>query len=186
MNMEQKSTFWKSAMTAGLYLGIILILYNVILYITNQNLNTSLGLISYVILAAGVVYFQIQYRDHELGGFISYGTAFGYGVTLMAFSGIIQSLYTVVLIKFIDPGILDQIRIMQEEQMIKQGVSEEQIEMASKMMDAFRSPIIIAISGLFSFALLGVIISLISSIFVKKIDDENAFDEAMSDLKSEE
>ncbi|WP_163707608.1 DUF4199 domain-containing protein [Mangrovibacterium lignilyticum] len=184
--MEQKSTFWKSAMTAGLYLGVILILYNVILYITGQNLNTSLGIVSYVILAAGVYYFQQQYRNRELGGYISYGNAVGYGVALMAFAGIIQSVYTVILMKFIDPGILDQIRIMQEEQLMKQGVSDEQIEMASKMMDAFRSPIVIAISGLFSFALLGVIISLVSSIFIKKNDDDNAFDEAMSDVKSED
>ncbi len=184
--MEQRSTFWKSAMTAGLYLGIILIFYNVILYISGQSLNTSFGLISYVILAAGVIYFQIQYRNRELGGYISYGQAFGYGVALMAFAGIIQSVYTVILMKFIDPGILDQIRVMQEEQMIKQGVSDDQIEMASKMMDVFRSPIVIAISGLFSFALLGVIISLISSIFVKKNDGENAFNDAMSDVKSEE
>ncbi|WP_372774106.1 DUF4199 domain-containing protein [Mangrovibacterium sp.] len=184
--MEEKSTFWKSAMTAGLYLGIILIVYNVILYATGQNLNTSLGIISYAIMAAGVVHYQLQYRNHELGGFISYGKAFGYGVSLMAFAGIIQSAYTVILMKYIDPGLIDQIRIMQEEQMLKQGVPDEQIEMASQIMGVFQNPLIIAFSGLLTFAFIGVIISLVSSIYVKKQDDENAFEDAMSDLKSEE
>lgn len=184
--MEQQSNFWKSAMTHGLYLGIVLILYSVILYVTGQNLNPTLGYISYVIMAAGVVYFQIQYRNNELGGYISYGKALGYGVAMMACAGVIQSLYTVILMKYIDPTIIDQIRVMQEEQMMAQGLSDQQIEQASSMMSMFQSPIIIAISGLFVFALVGLIISVISSIFVKKADDDSAFTSAMSDIKSEE
>lgn len=184
--MEQQSNFWKSAMTHGLYLGIVLILYSVILYVTGQNLNPTLGYISYVIMAAGVVYFQIQYRNNELGGYISYGKALGYGVAMMACAGVIQSLYTVILMKYIDPTIIDQIRVMQEEQMMAQGLSDQQIEQASSMMSMFQSPIIIAISGLFGFALVGLIISVISSIFVKKADDDSAFTSAMSDIKSEE
>ncbi len=181
--MEQKSTFWKSAMTHGLYLGIALILYSVILYVTGQNLNTALSSINYVIMAAAVVYFQIQYRNQELGGYISYSKALGYGVALMACAGVIQSVYTVILLKYIDPTIIDQLRMMQEEQMMAQGMSDEQIEMSSKVMSMFQNPMVIAFSGLFSFALIGLIISLISSIFVKKNDDDSAFSDAMSDIK---
>ncbi len=186
MIMEQKSTFWKSAMTYGLYLGIALILYNVVLYMTGQNLNTSLGLISYAIMAAGVYYSQIHYRNTELSGTITYSQALGFGIVVMLFAGIIQSLYSVILIKYIDPSIMDQIRMMQEEELLKRGMSAEQIEAVGQMMTKMQSPIIIAISGLFSFGLIGLIISLITSIFVKKINYTDAFGEAMTEIKNEE
>lgn len=184
--MEEKSTFWQSAMTYGLYLGIALVLFNVILYVLGQNLNPTLGWITYVIIAAGIYYSQLNYRNRELNGYIKYSTALGFGVAVMLFAGIIQSLYTVILFKFIDPSLLDQIRMMQEEVLLKQGLPEESIESATDMMAKFQSPVLMAISGLFSFALLGFIISLITSIFVKKNDEGNAFEEAMEEVQKEE
>ncbi|MGD9928981.1 MAG: DUF4199 domain-containing protein [Mangrovibacterium sp.] len=184
--MEQKSTFWKSAMTYGLYLGIALILYNVLLYVAGQNLNTTLGLVSYLIMAAGVFYSQIHYRNTELNGFISYSQALGFGIVVMLFAGVIQSLYSVILIKYLDPSILDQIRVMQEEALMERGMSDEQIEDFGQMMTKMQSPLVIAISGLLTFGFIGFIISLVTSIFVKKNDEENAFAEAMGEIKDEE
>ncbi|MCW0484394.1 DUF4199 domain-containing protein [Prolixibacteraceae bacterium A06] len=184
--MEQKSTFWKSAMTYGLYLGIALILYNVLLYVAGQNLNTTLGLVSYLIMAAGVFYSQIHYRNTELNGFISYSQALGFGIVVMLFAGVIQSLYSVILIKYLDPSILDQIRVMQEEALMERGMSDEQIEAVGQMMTKMQSPLVIAISGLLTFGFIGFIISLVTSIFVKKNDEENAFAEAMGEIKDEE
>lgn len=184
--MEEKSTFWQNAMTYGLYLGIAIVLFSVILYVFGQSLNPSLTWITYVIIAAGIFYSQLNYRNKDLNGYIKYSRALGFGIAVMLFAGIIQSLYTVILFKFIDPSLFDQIRVMQEETMLKQGLSEESIEAATDMMAKFQSPVLIAISGLFSFALLGFIISLITSIFVKKNDDGNAFEEAMEEVQKEE
>jgi hypothetical protein len=184
--MEKKSTFWQSAMTYGLYLGIALVLFNVILYVLGQNLNPALRWITYVLITAGIFYSQLNYRNRELNGYIQYSTALGFGVAVMLFAGIIQSLYTVILYKFIDPTILDQIRMIQEEAMLQKGLPEESIETATDMIAKFQSPVLMAISGLFSFALLGFIISLITSIFVKKNDEGNAFDEVMEEVKKEE
>ena len=184
--MEQKSTFWKSAMTHGLYLGVALILYGIIIYVAGENTNKSLGLISYAIMAAGVVYAQINYRNHELNGFISYGQALGYGVVVMLFAGILNSLYSIILFTYIDPGLIDQIRIAQEEVMMARGMSDEQIELTGRLTAKMMTPGWMAISGLFAFGLIGLIISLISSIFVKKQDDESAFENAMTEIKSED
>ncbi len=184
--MEQKSTFWRSAMIYGLYLGISLIVYNVILYIMGKNLNPSLAWITYLIIAAGVIYSQIGYRNRDLEGYISYSTALGFGVAVMICAGLIQSVYSVILFKYIDPTLLDQLRTMQEEAMLQQGIPEDQIETITDMMTKFRSPIFLAISSLFGFALFGFVISLITSIFVKRNDDGNAFDDAMEEVKKEE
>jgi len=183
--MEEKSTFWKSAMTNGLYLGIAVVLFGVILYVLGQSLNPAVSWISYVILAAGVYLSQLNYRNKELNGSIKYSTCLGFGVAVMLFAGIIQTVYIVVLFK-LDPSLLDQLRVIQEEAMIKQGVSEEDIEKVGEMMGFVRNPFIIAISGLLTFALLGFIISLITSIFVKKDNQDNAFEEAMEEVNQEE
>ena len=172
-------------MTYGIYLAVAIILYNVILYVFGKNLNQTLGLITYVIMGAGIYYCQYNYRNKELGGYIDYSKALGFGVAVMLFAGVLNALYTVIMMK-IDPTIMDQIRTMQEEAMLKQGMSDDQIEMAGEMMNKFQSPVIIVISSLFTFAFIGFIISLITSIFIKKKQDEDAFDEAMDEIKSEE
>jgi hypothetical protein len=183
--MEQKSTFWKSAMIYGLYLGIGITLYSVILYVTGQSQNKSLGYISFLLYAIGIVLIQINYRNKELNGTISYGQAVGIGVGVMLFAGIISALYTIIIFK-IDPGLIEQIKVMQEDSMLKRGMSQDQVDSAMSIASKMMTPGVMAISGLFGSVLIGTIISLISSIFVKKQPNEDAFEEAMEDVKTEE
>jgi len=183
--MEEKSTFWKSAMIYGLYLGIVVTLYSVILYVSGQTVNKSLGYVSFVLYAVGVVLAQINYRNKDLHGVISYGQAVGFGVAVMLFAGIITALYNIIIFK-IDPSLIEQIKSMQEEAMLKQGLSEDQIEAAMSMTSKMMSPGILAISGLFSSVFMGTIISLVSAIFVKKQPNEDAFEDAMEEVKPEE
>ncbi len=103
----------------------------------------------------------------------------------MLFAGVLNALYSVILLK-VDPSIMEQVRIMQEEAMLQQGMSEEQIEMAGEMMSKFQSPIVIVISSLFTFAFIGFLISLVTSIFVKRKQEEDAFEEAMDEIKAED
>ena len=183
--MEQKSTFWKSAMIYGLYLGIGLVLYSVILYVTGQNTNTTLGYISILLSTVGIVLAQIYYRNRELNGVISFGQAVGFGVSTILFAGIIAALYNIIIFK-IDPSLIEQIKSAQEEAMLKKGMSEDQIEAGMSMMSKMMTPGIMAISALIGSVFYGTIISLISSIFIKKEPSEDAFDEAMEEVKTEE
>lgn len=183
--MEEKSTFWKSAMIYGLYLGIAVVLFSVILYVSGQMLNSAINWISFVIIAAGIYLSQLNYRNKELNGFIKYSTALGFGIAVALFSGIIQTVYTIVIYK-LDPSLLDQMRMLQEEAMLKQGLPEESIETATEMMSKLQSPALLAFSGLFSVVLIGFIISLITSIFIKKTDEGSAFEEAMEEVQQDE
>jgi len=184
--MEQKSTFWKSAMTYGLYLAIVLTLFSVILYVSGQILNQKLGYASIAIYVAGIIFAQISYRNREMNGTISYGQAVGFGAAIMLFSGIITSLYTLILYTFIDPGLLDQMKTMQEEAMLQKGLNEDQIEAAMAIASKMMSPAWISIMALFGSVFMGTIVSLITSIFVKKQPNEDAFDEAMEEVKTDE
>jgi len=183
--MEQKSTFWKTAMIYGLYLGIIFTLYSVILYVTGQTQNKGLGYISFPLYIIGVVVAQIYYRNRELNGVVSYGQSVGFGVAVMLFSGIISALYTLIIFN-VDPALVDQIKAAQEEAMLQKGMSEDQIEAGMAISSKMLSPAWMAIMSLLGSVFIGTIVSLISSIFIKKQPNEDAFDEAMEDVKTEE
>lgn len=183
--MEQKSTFWKTAALYGLYLGIALTLFYVILYVAGQSQNKTLALISYPLLAIGIIMAQINYRDRELGGHISYGQSVGFGAALMFFVGIITALYNLIIFKA-DPSLVEQAKIMQEEALLQRGMSEDEIEAAMAITSKMLTPGWMAIMSLFGSVLIGTIISLITSIFVKKEPNIDAFDEAMEDVKTEE
>ena len=77
-------------------------------------------------------------------------------------------------------------RIMQEENLLKQGMSEDQIEAAMAITAKMMTPGWLSIMGLFGSVIAGTIISLVTSIFVKKQGNEDAFDEAMEEIKTEE
>lgn len=184
--MEQKSTFWKSAMIYGLYIGIFFTFFSVILYVTGQTQNKTLGYISFPLYALAIVLAQIHYRNTELKGVISYGQAVGFAVAAMLFSGVISALYTLILYSFIDPGLVQQMKTLQEEALLQKGLSEDQIEAAMSMSSKMFTPGWMSIMGLVGSVIMGTIISLVSSIFIKKEPNEDAFDEAMEEVKTEE
>ncbi len=183
--MEQKSNFWKSAMLYGLYIGVVITLFSVILYVTGQTTNKVLGYISFPIYFGCILWTQFQYRNKNLNGEISYGQALGFGVAAMLFSGIISMLYTIIIYN-LDPNLIEQLKAVQEQALLAKGMSEDQVEAAMKIAGKMMSPGIMAISALIGSLFLGTILSLITSIFVKKQKKEDAFDEAMEEVKNED
>lgn len=167
--MEQKSTsVWKSASVSGIYLAIALILLSVVFYVTGNTFSKMAQYLSYPIMIAGIVYGQIVYKK-ELGGTLTYGQAFGAGLLTMIFASVLTGIYSYLLYDIIDPSLQEQLRIFTEEQIISQGkVPEEQIEMAVEMTTKFQKPIFMLVISPFGGALIGSIISLITSIFIKK------------------
>jgi hypothetical protein len=180
--MEQKSQFWTSAMRYGLYLGITLVVLIAIVNALGPN-GKYIGWIQWVILTAGVYMSQYSYRNNELGGFISYGKCLKLGIIVMMCASIFVSLYTYIYVKYIDLSYLENIKIQMEEVMLQQNVPEYQIETMSQMFSRMQTPEMIFFSGLFGFAFFGFIISLITSTFVKKDNDVDAFDQAMTGIE---
>jgi hypothetical protein len=169
-NPGRENTFLKSTMTVGLITGVALIIYTLLLYITDNLLeqNFFLGILNYIILIAGIVYGTQKYRDQSLDGYITYGKALGYGVVLCIFTGVVFGIFTYLLYGVIDPGLMEEnMRIIQEE-MLNQGVPESQVETMTEMQREFRTPFMMLLGSIFSYSILGLIFSLITSAFLKK------------------
>lgn len=197
--MEQQSEKMKLAMIYGIYIAVVTIIIALITWATSllekSGLWTSMliGLINLVILTFLLVYFTKRYRDDLLNGSIRFGQAFVFGVMLVVFSSIISSLFSYILNKYIDPQymhrVMTHVQDLTYNMLANSGLSEDQIEQQMVKFEekGIPSPLETLTSTLTSSLIGGAIISLISSAIVKKNQNkEDAFEEAMEDVKTEE
>ncbi|MFW6257830.1 MAG: DUF4199 domain-containing protein [Prolixibacteraceae bacterium] len=167
--MEHKSTsVWKSAITSGVYVGIALILISVIYYVSGNVFSKSAQWVGYLVMTGGVIFAQLSYRK-SLGGFMTYGQALLVGVLAMLFAAVLSGIYTWFLYSVVDPSLQEQLQLATEEQLVKQGnIPEDQLEAAVEMTAKFQNPVMLMLIAIFGGTFIGLIISLITSIFTQK------------------
>lgn len=170
--MEEKSaSIWKSGLTLGAYLGIAMVLYSVILYVTGLSFNTTVGYISIAFLIVGIIAIQLIYKKQQ-NNILTYGQGVGIVVIAMISTGVISMIYTYLIYVVIDPDYYQQFLLFMEEQttssLVKKGMSEDQIQMSLEIQNKFQAPIILAFGALLNSIIVGLIASLITSIFIKK------------------
>ncbi len=66
---------------------------------------------------------------------------------------------------------------MIQEQMLEQGLTEEQVEQATEMQKVFMTPAIMSAISILSLTFMGFVFSLITSIFLKKEGVNEVFDD---------
>ena len=164
-----KSSMMKHAMTYGAIIGLSLVVYSVLLYIAGLTFNTTLEFFEYVILLFGIYFGTKVYRDKSLGGFISYGNALGLGVLITVFVGIITVFFSFIMMRYVDPGLVDKYMLIAEEKLEKSRfVPADQIDPALERTRKAITAIWSIPVGVLTFAFFGFIISLITSAFVRK------------------
>jgi hypothetical protein len=183
--MEQKSnTLVKSAMSFGLYLGLAVIAYTVLLYALGETTNKMLSYVSFLIYLIGAGWAVKTYRDKTNGGYIEFGQAYLLSFLVFVFSGIIVSFFSFILFKYIDPSLMDQIWEQAQEEAMKKGVSEEQLAQSEKVMKMFQSPMVMFIAGIINSAIIGAVLSLIiAAVFKRK---GNPYEQMMQEVKENE
>jgi hypothetical protein len=165
---QQPVSLWKSSLTYGLFLGIALVLVSVVFYATGNTFAQSAQFISYGVMIAGIVIAQLQFRKLQ-GNIMTYGQALGIGVLTMLFASVITGFFTYLLYAVIDPSLQEQLRLSIEEQIVKQGrVPEDQIDTAVEIASKFQKPPMMFLMGIFGGTFIGLIISLLTSIFTQR------------------
>jgi len=166
--MEEKVSVWKANITNGLIFGLIYIVYTLIMYFLDLSLNKTQG---YVFLAVELIilYLMVKsYRDSYLHGYIKYGQSVGAGVVIFLYFSVIAAIFTYILYKFIDPGLIDKQLAMAEEILSRRGMNQEMIDASMKIQKKIMIPEIIAPASIINNMLLGTIMSLLVSIFTRK------------------
>lgn len=168
--MEQNSqpNQWQAAAKTGFFIGIALIAYSALMYVLNLDSQGPASYVSYLILIGGLAWGITQYRDKQNGGLISYGRSVGFGVQLSLFSGILLSFYLLIFFTYIDKEFIGNMIIKIEEAYYDAGMDDDQIEVAMGMMRKIYTPYTLSVFSVLGNVLMGLIFSLILSIFLKK------------------
>jgi hypothetical protein len=179
---NSKSLFWNQAMRWGLYVSVALIIISLVFYFMGKSGHNAEGWFQYLIAIAGIIMATGTFRKKlpEKAPF-SYGNALGFGVSVMLFSSIVVAVYTYVMYQFISPELMDKLLIETEEAYLKSGLSEDMVEQQVNLLKNFMSPGLLAFSQIFNWVFTGLIISLITSIFLMK-KSQGGFEGAMSEL----
>lgn len=166
--MEQKVNVWQANLTSGLILGLLGIVYTLVMYFLDLTFNQVQGYIFLLVLIITLFYLVKSYRDNYLYGIITYGQAVGAGVVIFVYYAVLISIFMYLLYKIIDPDLISKQLAMAEDLIEKRGMPQEAADTAIKFQKKFVKPEVIAISGIFSNMITGLIMSLIVAIFVKK------------------
>jgi len=163
--MEEKVSIWKNSLTHGAILGLVLIVFAIMMYVSNTFYNQNIQTIYYVIIVTTIVIGTIKQKKLE-NGFISYGKALGVGTIISVVGATIFSLFILILMKYIDMSMIERYLYETEKMYIELGKSEEEIELMMKFSKMF--PVLINVFGyIFGFSFMGFSLSLIISIFLK-------------------
>jgi hypothetical protein len=169
---EKQNSLSMHSIIYGVVTGIALIVLSLILYVTNLYMNQVLQYASYVIIIAGMVISSLQYRKNQLKGFMTYGQAFSVGFLTALFAAIISIIWFYFYIKYINPGLTDEILAQVRAKMeAKSGqMSQEQMDQAMSMTERFMTPVWMMVWGFLGNAFWSAIFALIIGIFLKKKD----------------
>jgi hypothetical protein len=110
----------------------------------------------------------IKADREQLGGFISLGRCVGLGAFIGLVSGVVSMLYMLVYTHVINPDFSSDMLAAMHAQWEEQGLSEEQIEMASGMTGMFTNPIFLSFSQVFNGVIMAVIIALFAGLVLKR------------------
>lgn len=162
--MEQKVS---TPVQKGLIISLVLIVFGLVLYFTNQYMNKGLSYIQYAILLVGIIWSCNVYAK-QMNGNVTFGNVFAHGFKTTAFVAAVMAVYTLVAVKFIFPEMIDKIMDAARQEMQKDGkLTEDQINQGIEMGKKFFVPFAIG-AIIFFFALVGAIGSLIGAAMAKK------------------
>lgn len=166
--MEEKVSVWKANLTNGVIFGLIYIVYSLVMYFLELSLNRTQGYI-YLLVQIPVLFFLLKsYRDSYLHGYIKYGQSVGAGVIIYLYYSIIVAVFTYILLKYIDPGLVEKQMAMAENVLAERGMSQEMIDAGMKFQKKLLIPELIAPMSIINNMFMGTIITLLVSIFIKK------------------
>ncbi|MDB5230658.1 MAG: hypothetical protein JWN76_1463 [Chitinophagaceae bacterium] len=161
--MEKKVT---TPVIKGLIISLILVVFGLIIYFTNQMQNKALGFVQYCILIAGIIWGCIQYSK-EMNGNVTFGNVFAHGFKITAFVIVVMVVYFVLATTVLFPDMIDKMVEQARLNMEKQNMPDQNIETGLTMMKKYFIPF--GIGGIIvMFGILGAIASLIGAAAAKK------------------
>ena len=171
--MENQASSKSLIINYGIYLGVTTVLINLIMYAMGMHLDPhwSVSVISGICFIGFIVLGIKKYKESNQG-FLSWGQGVKVGVGISIIAALIGVIYNYIFMGFIEPNFMAEVMEIQNQKLIDQGQSEEQIEAINKMGEKFQSPPLMAAMGIIGSAIGGFVISAIVAAIIKKSAEE--------------
>ena len=150
----------------GMLISLALIVIQVAIILTGQEANKSLGSISIAVLIGGIIWACLSFSKQKDGN-VTFGDVFSHGFKTSALVAALFGLWTALSLTIIFPEVFEHMMEIQRVEMLKKGMSDDQVENAMKMAHKMGIPmgtIIIVIMDL----VLGAVGALIGAAIAKK------------------
>lgn len=160
----------KALVGIGVLAGIAQVIAGVIMYLAGVYFAPWSMFVSLILLLVCIVVGTRWYRDHCLNGAISYWQAVGVGVAISVSTGVVYAVYNLVSITWFYPNFLDE--VVRARMATPMGANEQGANSFASMR-AEVSAAGIAIPNLIRLTVIGSILSLVSSVFLKRRTGSN-------------
>lgn len=162
-----QNPFLPTALRFSIIISGIGILLTIIFFLFDMDTSQMAQNVGFLVLIVGMIVGIREYRDKVNHGFIEYSQVLLIGVAIAVITSVFLSLFGVVYVEFINPDLIEQVIIQEEEKMIEQGMSDEQIEMAISFIRKFSDPLFSIPMSVIIYGILGLIVSAIAGAFIK-------------------
>lgn len=133
----------------------------------NMDINSPVKYISYVPMIGCLFLAQKEFRDEQLGGFITFSQAFSAGFRYAIFSGLLLAVFIYLYYAVLSPEVLTKTLEASERVMEGKGMTSAEIEKAMGMTRKY-GPLFFGFGIAIWYGIGGAIISLVGAAIFKK------------------
>jgi len=166
------SSFIEPALIYGCITGIIYIIISVFLSIMNANFSVARQIVDIAVPVGGLIFCLLMYRKEYCDNFITYGRAFGMGISILLIFGVTVAIYNYIYTRYVNPDFFNQAQVMMEEKLINKNLDARQIEFAMEKSAWVRTPLMNSLMMIVNIVFTGGIASLIIAAFIKKENED--------------
>jgi hypothetical protein len=159
----------KYATLYGVILGIILIVWLTFDYIMGYyGQNKTLSNLNYLARIAGIFVCILVYRNRVCGGYISFGRAFGFGLSTFLVAMVLLEIFVCMLVNIVDPDYLYVKATMMTKQLSEAGMHSQRIGEIINLAIYMEHPVWAVLIAILGGGVVSSMISLISALILKK------------------
>ncbi len=165
--------------------GFINLLFQVIITYAIQLLNIDAAgpvkFIAYLPLIACLLLAQKEFKDEQLGGYITFSQAFSAGFRFAIFAGLLVAVFMYLYLAFLNQNYLVQSFQAAKATMAEKGMSDAGIQKAENMTLKW-GPLFSAFGIAIWYAIFGAIVSLVGAAIFKKEKSRYEDDDTLQDV----
>ena len=161
--MEQKIV---SPQIKGLIIALIIIVVGIAGYYTDLAFESWFNWVANGIFFIAIIIACIHYANQK-DGYVTFGNVFMHGFKATLVTTIIMLVYSLIAMNVLFPEMKEKIFEMQQAEMEKRDMPEEQMETAMNMMKKYFTLFMI-LGVIFGHLIIGCIASLLGGAFAKK------------------